>query len=302
MVENRGHSPKEPVRRIRGKIAESEQPRGGLGCLASGSRPLPADARPPALSDPAPSVVDVVREVTASCGHAEVEPGVSMNEALSDPKLRASAAKWRSGNETRRVTALCARLLNGLQSIKPSWLEGLAAAPEPAPVQPLPMREARVGPHEPPNRLMMVYYWFLAHVKWKTLCLVLLIMCFPKVFALLVTVVIRLLVRALLALVGRLLTEVGRELREMLFQVTLATSSTEESLLQYLETFFTVGPAPPPVIEAAAPRMQSVPADSHVCPLQAPCPHQPNPPWSFVSCVLLLADLLLRLRPMGGAG
>ena len=70
-----------------------------------------------------PAMVEVVKRATATFGDDEVEPGVSMNEALCDPKLRASAAKWRSGSETRRVTALCARLLNGLQNIKPVSLE-----------------------------------------------------------------------------------------------------------------------------------------------------------------------------------
>ena len=38
---------------------------------------------------------------------------------LSDPSFRASAARWRSGPQTRKVTAAFARLLSSLSAIKP---------------------------------------------------------------------------------------------------------------------------------------------------------------------------------------
>lgn len=107
--------------------------------MALQARDGAGDARPSPVKGAAAPVVQVVQKASEMCGDAEVEPGVSMNEALMDPKMRASAAKWRSGNETRRITALCARLMNGLSSIKPAWLEGLSdGRAEPQPVRPLP--------------------------------------------------------------------------------------------------------------------------------------------------------------------
>ena len=139
MEEHRGNAAKEVPRRIRGKAEEGKRPTGGPTGVASSSRG-PADAGPSAVSGTAP-VVDVISKVTSTFGHEEVEPGVSMEETLADPKLRASAAKWRSGSDGRRATALLARLLNGIHSIKPSWLDGSPAV-EPQPVRTLPVREA----------------------------------------------------------------------------------------------------------------------------------------------------------------
>ena len=248
-------------------------------------------------------VLEVIQKAAAACGDTEVEPGVSMHDALSNPRLRAAAAKWRSGSESRRVTALFARMMNGLHSIKPAWLEGVSAAVEPTPVDPLPLHHNFIGPAAPPTRLAMIFTWLWNCCRIRTLCLAVMILCFPKIFALFLTAIMRLLVRAVLALLGRLLTEVGRELRDMIFQVTLATTSTEEALLHYLENFFTLVPSPPSLLEPSPPNPHSIPAaDLPMSPHTAPCPQHPNPPWSFVSCMLLVADLILRLRPMGGAG
>lgn len=240
-------------------------------------------------------MVQVLQRATDMCGHAEVEPGMSMNEALMDPKTRASAAKWRSGNETRKITALCARLMNGLQAIKPSWLEGLSdGQAEPPPVRPLP--HSAIGPSAPPNRWVMIYNMAWRHVRWKTMGVVLLLICFPKIVALAISVMVRLVIRAMMALVGRMLSEVGRELRELLFQATLVTSSTEESLLHYMESLFET--SHPPLMEPPQPTVSTA---TMSCP-PPPAPH-PNPPWSFFTCLLVVFQIFLqRLWPLGGAG
>lgn len=300
MEEHRGNAAKEVPRRIRGKAEEGKRPTGGPTGVASSSRG-PADAGPSAVSGTAP-VVDVISKVTSTFGHEEVEPGVSMEETLADPKLRASAAKWRSGSDGRRATALLARLLNGIHSIKPSWLDGSPAV-EPQPVRTLPVREAIHGPPAPQARWKTLWHWVWSRYGFWTLGLGLLIVVFPKIFALVVTAIMRLLVRAILALLGRMVAELGRELKEMVMQVSLATSSTEEVVLQYMDELMAMGssPSPSPVVPTSpsSSTASSLSASSQSLP---PCSPNPNPPWSFLSCLLLVLDLFLRLRPMGGAG
>lgn len=54
--------------------------------------------------------MQAVARAEQACGEMEVEPGVSMRAALRDPGARAQAARWRSGSEPRRVTAVLARM------------------------------------------------------------------------------------------------------------------------------------------------------------------------------------------------
>ena len=58
-------------------------------------------------------------------------------EALSDPSARAQAARWRSGPEPRRATAILARMMQSLQSVRPSWTQA-----EPPVAELLPVRRA----------------------------------------------------------------------------------------------------------------------------------------------------------------
>ena len=300
MEENRGDLAKEVPRRIRGKVEEGRRPSARPANLAGGSRD-PADAGSSLVSGAAP-VMDVVSKVTSAFGQEEVEPGVSMEETLADPKLRASAAKWRSGSEGRRATALLARFLNGIQSMKPSWLDGSPAV-EPRPVRTLPVREACFGPPEAQARWKTLWHWIWSRYGFWTLGLGLLIVVFPKIFALVVTAIMRLLVRAILALLGRMVTELGRELKEMVMQVTLATSSTEEVVLQYMDDLLAMGSiSSPSYVVTTSPSPPMASSSSSASQTMPPCSPSPNPPWSFLSCLLLVFDLVLRLRPMGGAG
>ena len=261
--------------------------------MASSSR-READAGAGAMRE-ADAMVEVVRRATVGCD-GEVEPGVSMLETLSNPNLRASAAKWRSGSDSRRVTALFARLMNGLHTIRPAWLENLGGQHEPAPVRPLPVAEAAEGPKQAPSWVAWKA-WILTKLHKRTLVLFLVLLCFPKICALVVTTVMRLVFRAVLALAGRILAEFGKEVKEILWQVSWATSSTEDSVMHFLEELMFKHDTS--TTSEAVPLMSTT---TTVDPPGTPCPHHPSPPWSFVSCLLLVADLALRLRPMAGAG
>lgn len=60
---------------------------------------------------------------------------------------------------------------------------------------------------------------------------VVLAVLFPKVFAMLTTLMVRLLCRAIMVLVGRLASEVGRELHTAVMQLSEASSTIEEWLV-----------------------------------------------------------------------
>ena len=292
MEEDRSHLAKRPASRVRSKAKESAKPRRSSSSVACGPRRA-ADAGAGALKE-AEAMVEVVRRAAVECD-GEVEPGVSMLETLSNPDLRASAAKWRSGSDSRRVTALFARLMNGLHTIRPAWLENIGGNHEPSPVRPLPVAEALHGPMQATNWVAWKA-WILSKLHKRTLVLGLVLLCFPKICALVATTVMRLVFRALLALASRILAEFGKEVKEILWQVSWATSSTEDSVMHFLEELMFRSEAS---TSEAVPLMSS---PSTVDPPSTPCPHHPSPPWSFVSCLLLVADLALRLRPMAGAG
>ena len=65
--------------------------------------------------------------------------------------------------------------------------------------------------------------------------LVAVIVCFPKVVALLVTTVMRLLVRAVWAIIARVIAELGREVHGMTLQLSMATSAVEASLIELVD-------------------------------------------------------------------
>ena len=84
----------------------------------------------------------MVAQATQEFGSYEVEPGVSMEQLLSDPSMRTAASRWRPTSEPRKIAALFARLLNGLGGIRPR-------PTVPQAVEALPLRSgARQSLHE----------------------------------------------------------------------------------------------------------------------------------------------------------
>ena len=181
-----------------------------------------------------------MRRVAEAHGSQEVEPGISMEQALQSPALRANAGRWRGGTETRRVTALLARLMNGLQSIKPSWLDGSRPG-GPSLVEALPLRPSRV---EAPvtsswsGGLMRMVWQRVCMNWWRTLLLTLVILCFPKLTAMVITLVLRLAISFVKALLWQILAEVGKELKTLCLQMSQASSSFEFMVVEALEGLF----------------------------------------------------------------
>ena len=267
---------------------------------------VPADAGPAPLNAPSPPLVamQAVARAEQACADLEVEPGVSMRAALQDPGTRAQAARWRSGSEPRRVTAILARMLQSLQRIRPGW--GCEERTVEMPVaEPLPVRPQPAQPSAGSFgwRSVLRLPNCLATVKgyWRTMAFVVLAVMFPKVFAMLATLVIRLLCRAVLVLLGRVASEIGRELHTALMQFSYASSTVEEWLVAMADEMMGFShPLPgvqhftPPV---SSPSSSTTSQDGSfgVCP-------QHSSPWQFLTTILVIIDIMLHRRPWGGAG
>lgn len=246
------------------------------------------------------SFAAVIGKAATEFGSAEVEPGVSMAQVLVDPGMRANAARWRPSTESRKVTALFARLLDGLQRVRPTWLSSMRSSAPPA-VEPLPLR---IGCEAADDsswwRTTRVFGHQVLRLRWRTMLLLLLILVFPRIFALGLTTLIRLLVRAVLAILARVGVELGRELHHMLLQLNMATFSVEAALLDHVNELFGFGTDPQPPMMSTSPAASPQQLRGEVA--QCPLPSSSPPPWALCHSLLLVVDIFLRTRHLGGAG
>ena len=278
-------SGKAPARReagrIRGKASPSGKPEGSGGGLEEGPW-READAPSSGVSSGARNVADVVAQAAQEFGSYEVEPGVSMEQLLSDPSMRTAASRWRPTSEPRKIAALFARMLNGLGGIRPRWLEGLAPTAPPA-VEALPLRSgAGQSLHESWwIRLPWSVGQRMLRCRWRTLVLAALVVCFPKVVALVVTTIMRLLVRAMWAIIARVVAELGREVHGMTLQLSMATSAVETSLVNFVEEMLGNEDQPTSLHSTRnpleGPSRQMVEASMQQCPV----PIAALPPWAL---------------------
>ena len=109
--------------------------------------------------------------------------------------------------------------------------------------------------------------------------------------------------RAILAIMTRALMEVGHELRALITQFTLASTSFEETLMAAVDNLMdqaTPSWSPSPASTTMLrPGREEVPVESSVD--AGTPPSQPTQPWSFYTCLLLVVDIFLRHRAMGRA-
>ena len=112
------------------------------------------------------------------------------------------------------------------------------------------------------------------------------------------TLLVRLVFRAFYAILSRMFIEIGREMKQLLSQATLATSAVEDTVVSLLDDLF------------QDPLGQLLPQPEIA---EAPLAHGPQPgaptygappssPWSFCSTVLLVINLAHRFYARGGGG
>lgn len=131
--------------------------------------------------------------------------------------------------------------------------------------------------------------------------LVAVIVCFPKVVALVVTTIMRLLVRAVWAIIARVIAELGREVHGMTLQLSMATAAVETSLIDFVDDMLgNEGPTTSLHSSRNPPEGHSRQIESSM--QHCPVPNAALPPWAIFHSLLLLADMLLRARALGRVG
>lgn len=219
---------------------------------------------------------------------------------VSDPIHRAQAARWRSGPEQRRVAAILARMMQALQGIRPAWTTSSNTSQNPPVAAPLPVR--RVSSPDgmrwwPWSTTTLWKYALVLPKCWRTWCLVLLLMIFPKLLVSICTVILRLGLRTMTTMASRVVSEVGREMQGLVFQASQASNLFEEWLIFTVEGMMQ-GERSTPVLLTPSPPVPPSSSSTMAC---GTCP-QPCPPWNFLTVALVFIDLALHHRLRGRAG
>ena len=217
------------------------------------------------MASAADAVLRVVEDAAAQLGPVQVDAGRTPQEVLSDQASREAAARWRAGSAPRRFTATLARLATAVQSwtAPGSRPEASGLAPL-APVRPRPLRE----PTDETRPSAMAAWGHLAvclaRNRIRTLVVLFVILMFPRLLALSLALIIRLMMRAVVALASHLV-------RELMYQTMTAASELEEMLIGWLS--YQMG-------SSAFPQPQQVPslppAGSNLRAAEAP-PPPPDP-------------------------
>ena len=224
--------------------------------------------------------------------------------ALNDPGYRSQASKWRTGDGSRRVSAVLARMLNALHTIRPQWLAGMAEDHgEPPEVAPLPFRPGvPKGVQSVPwarNISWKLYRVLVQH--WRTVAAILLLLCFPKLVSALVAVFVRLVLRFVIAIFARLCQELWNELEAVWGHFSLMSSRAEDALVHHLEMVMSGWSSPVVTSRLVDDRSPSSPQTPPQ--VEPPRPEAfPHPPSQLFTNLLLVCNLLVQLRAATGVG
>lgn len=299
-------TPSGQARRQRSKAEESLQREAGRDSLDESSRPQVEDAL--RLCGSGPGSQEPVEQSQRVCeGGRLVKPAMQIAAekagdehlaAMSDPAFRAQAARWRSGDEGRKVSAVLARFLNGLSTLRPGWQAEVAGSSDPPEVTPLPWTRKTLGNYEPAlwwKRWTELRRFFLAH--WRAMWVLLVLLCFPKLVATCLAVFLRMLMRLLVAVVVRVFRAAWLELDGALGGLAGLSCTLEAVLVQHLEAAF--GDWTPSVTPADG-LMDGAGQPQGAQSTQAPPPSSSQ----FFTQVLLVINLVFQFRThrQGGLG
>ena len=266
------------------------EPSGDPGAPSGSVKPVAATAQ---------SLMEAVDQAARDLGPQEIDAGRSARDILADDSSLASAAKWRSGSLQRRFTAALAKLTASLKQWTSSPAVPAAGPPPLAPVRPRPLREAgeREQPRQESQGLLTGLRVRLSTWKWGAVAILVIILLFPRVMALLLALLVRLVVRACFAVATHFF-------RELWWQASLVTSELEEALVQWLS--FQLGLQTGPIVNvqvaaptAALPVQHAGPGDNVA---GAPVAALPARPFDFVTRVLLALNLYQNRHRVGVGG
>ena len=234
-----------------------------------------------------------VEQAGSQLGSAPLGNGLTAEQVLSDPTNRAAAARWRSGSMPRRITAALARAMQSLQEWSPPGALGPAGGP--VPTEPLPVRSARgTATALPAPVTSSGLLWWVPRLTFRTVGLLLFLLLFPRVVALVLALVFRLLSRAALSFVANVLFEIYQ-------QAMFGAADVEDLLVHWLHQqlgWQTATPSPEPVFLTAA--SQSAPSTAPAA--AAGQTSLPTRPVDILIVVLLGLNLRQQPRLGGGGG
>ena len=238
-------------------------------------------------------------QAASALGSEEIAQGLTASEVLANSDSTQSAARWRSGPEGRRLTAVLARLSQGLASVFPvvgAGGQGCAASAEPLrPVHARPLRGSVDGPEAATaapqwrQRLGML----VGRINMKTLGLLLLMFMFPRLFAFLVAMSVRIVASLLMRLSGRIL-------RELLTQMALLAVDRESQIIEWLYNTWVGSQVPATSVTPLSPSPSVPISGSHGQP-QTVTVALPTRPVDYLTLLLLLLQVL-RSWPSGWVG
>ena len=197
------------------------------------------------------TVRSALQQAATQLGTEEVEPGLSPAEVLADSSSRTAASRWRSGSGARRFTAVLARMLTLLDGLRPEGAGRALPQHGPPPAEPRPLRGGtpRRGTSLEetgwPRLVCTCVANLLRRLRfWRTWTALLVVAFCPRLVALAMSLLIRLLCRAIMLVTGRLVRELWLEAKLGVTHASLAFAELELQLVELLEVWMG-WPAPP---------------------------------------------------------
>ena len=246
---------------------------------------VPLAASLPAAGSSGPGILEEIATTLRQEGAARVEKGPfegrPLSEAVQDEAFCQQAGRWRSQSPRQKFVTLVARMASLF----------------------------RIWPQRSPGRAFWWQLWSRWRGRsWAWYALPFLALCFPRLSALLIVTVLRVLIRAIFILVARMCIEVWTETADVVSLAQQATAAVESHLVALFEAQVLGRPswqwtAPqslwsPPAPEPSRPVNQPTHAHADFLGLQPP----PSPPCAVPTLLLLALPWFRRARGEAGGG
>lgn len=294
-----------PARRARSSRASRLPSTLAHDVAAPSSPPIQTSAADRAGGELGSRMGQAVQELASTPVEEGRHIGSSLAQALHDPEFVERASRWRGGNYGRQVASVLAKVAKYLRIVKPEILDNASTACALQPVRPLPLGPAAAAPTwwtRAQQRLADSLPRLGSHPSWIIWWgVTLVILLYPRMVAAILVLVLRLCLRALGLVLGRLIAELWSEARSCIWTALQSSWVLEDHLVTWLDAAWggssTPNLRPAPVIPSAPP---SEPAVTPIAGEASP----PPPALLSSSLALTVAWWWLYRRPprTGGVG
>jgi len=238
-------------------------------------------------------------QAAVALGDEEIAQGLTAAQVLEDSAATNSPTRWRSGPESRRLTAVLARLRQGLSAVLPGF-DSSEDSGGAAPLQPVHARPLRGGVATAQTASTSSSWrsrlsWLGSHLNFRTLGLLLVVIMFPRLLAFLVAMGVRLVASLLVRLSSRII-------RELVMQIALLAADLESQVIEWLYNAWLEAQAPTTVVlPLSSSPSPPVPSVTSPAPPQTVTVALPARPMDYITLFLLLLQVL-RSWPAGWVG